>query len=378
MRKKVKYILTVLFITLVLLLFLELTLGLIYKYREKQRNIAQTEFKISSGAYKNLDSKIVKKIYSELFTQDMQWEPYVHFRLKPQNETYTNINHLGIRKTTQLTRPEKNKKFKIFCFGGSTMFGTGSRDEHTIPSNLSTILYKAYPDFNFEITNFGCHGYNRSVENIQLQQQLLKNNIPDIVIFYDGVNEIISAYGNNEAGLPTNAINRKNEFKLGHSYSNKIKLLLKTSHINKLVSYLKRKTSQSLDLANKEKKKLAMDIAENYKGHLKLTSGLAHTYGFKTINFLQPVIFSKKKLSTPEKKMASNHFFYKDLYLNSYKIITKDSLITLHNFNDISNVFDKEKETIYTDFCHTAEYGNQLVAKRIFEIIKPYLMDLEN
>ena len=53
------------------------------------------------------------------------------------------------------------------------------------------------------------------------------------------------------------------------------------------------------------------------------------------------------------------------------RLLLKD-LITIKDstFTDISNVFNNTNKTIYFDFCHTGEFGNTLVAKKIFETIK--------
>ena len=52
---------------------------------------------------------------------------------------------------------------------------------------------------------------------IKLQLELRAGNIPDIVIFYDGVNDVYSSFqtyimGQDEAGLPQNNQNRKDDF----------------------------------------------------------------------------------------------------------------------------------------------------------------------
>jgi hypothetical protein len=207
------------------------------------------------------------------------------------------------------------------------------------------------------------------METILLQQELLKNNIPNVVIFYDGVNEILSAYQNNKAGEPTNAINSKREFKLGHSYTKKLKLIIETSNIKRFVTYLQTRIfkTKSYEIENTET--LSEDVAKNYLGNIKISDALASQYNFKVINFLQPVIFTKNKLSKYEKIMAEENNFYKKLYDNSYEIVKKDTTVSLY---DISTIFNTN-ETIYTDFCHTAEKGNYIVASEVFKKIEPIL-----
>ena len=105
----------------------------------------------------------------------------------------------------------------------------------------------------------------------------------------------------------------------------------------------------------KRSDKLAMSIAENYIGFVKISKSLENEYGFKVFNFMQPNIYSKKNLTETEKGYYKDYEYYKNLFI------------------DISDVFDAEEKTIYVDFCHTGEPGNQLVAKKMFTYLKSVL-----
>ena len=47
---------------------------------------------------------------------------------------------------------------------------------------------------------------------MELFLQLREGNIPDLVVFYDGVNDVFSAYQQGKAGIPQNENNREKEF----------------------------------------------------------------------------------------------------------------------------------------------------------------------
>ena len=358
---------------LILLLLLEIVLGIYYYYHDKSGINNNTERIISSGLYKGLNNTIVKEIHRELRQQDMQWEPYLHYSFIPFYGKHNTILKNKQRKTYNPSKTDSLNPFKIFCFGGSTMYSSGARDEFTIPSELSKLIAKEFPNKNIEVTNFGCHGYTRATENIQLQQELIKDNIPNLVIFYDGVNEVISAHQNNKAGTPTNAYNRKKEFKIAHSYKKRIKLFITSSNLFRAITalQLKLRTNSYYSKLDARSDSLSIKIAKNYTGLVKISKSLENTYGFTVYNFLQPNIYSKKQLSEAEKRYYNLQKYYKNLYELSYKHIRKD-LITIKDstFTDISNVFNNTNKTIYFDFCHTGEFGNTLVAKKIFETIK--------
>jgi len=376
MKKTINSVLRGVRNTLLILIILELILSIVFNFNDKRRYNENVAFKIASGAYVGVDEEIVKEIYEELYYLDTQWNPYTHFKLKKQTTKYNNINAKGHRKTLNRNLKDSTNALKIFCFGGSTMYSTGARDTMSIPSILSKLIYERFPKINVEIINFGCHGYNRSVENIQLQHELLNENIPDIAIFYDGVNEVISGYLNNEAGLPTNAILNKQESKIRFSYKRKVKLLLQSSYTNRLIKFLKNKLFRHKNINHKASKKLSTEIADNYINNLKITKSLSEHFKFNVYNFLQPNIFNKKVLSDPEKIMLKNSYYYEDLYKNSYKSITEhNSIKNDSTFVNISRSFDEEYQTIYTDFCHTGEKGNSIVAKNIMDYLKPVLYE---
>jgi lysophospholipase L1-like esterase len=379
LKSKLKFDFVLFRNVLIIFLILEIGLGIFYSYHDESGIDRNTERIIATGVYEGdgLDDESIKEIFRELRQQDMEWEPYLHYRFKPMNGKHNTIDANGIRKTANPSMKDSATALKIFCFGGSTMYSSGSRDNYTIPSELSKLIQTNFSDQNVEVTNFGCHGYTRASENIQLQLELIKNNIPDIVIFYDGVNEIISAHQNNEAGTPTNAYNRKKEFKIGHSYKKRIKLMVYSSNLYRFVATIKRKlfTNSSYKYSSMRSDKLAIAVADNYVGLVQLSKSLENTYGFKVFNFMQPNIYSKKNLTKAEQGYYKDEQHYENLFKLSYDTVQKDSvMIKDSTFVDISDVFDNAGKTVYFDFCHTGELGNKLVSARIFKYLKPALI----
>jgi lysophospholipase L1-like esterase len=108
---------------------------------------------------------------------------------------------------------------KIFMFGGSALWGTGARDAFTIPSIFATQLQNK--GLATEVTNFGESGYVSTQEVSAMLLQLQKGQIPDLVIFYDGVKDMYSAYQQHVAGLPENEFNRVKEFNLSQPAKSK-------------------------------------------------------------------------------------------------------------------------------------------------------------
>ncbi|MCK6371501.1 MAG: hypothetical protein L6Q83_09310, partial [Gammaproteobacteria bacterium] len=75
-----------------------------------------------------------KDLYEEFVrSAAVDWFPYVYFRRQRFDGQYINIDANGIRRTANNTLAASTPK-RLFMFGGSTVWGTGVRDEFTIPS----------------------------------------------------------------------------------------------------------------------------------------------------------------------------------------------------------------------------------------------------
>ena len=114
---------------------------------------------------------------------------------------YLNIDAEGKRKTWNPEVPAGASTTKIFMFGGSTAWGAGARDEFTIASMLSKKLNaEAAVGRAYIVHNYGQPGHSSLVEAAKLLQLLQEGERPDIVVFYDGGNDVLGAYQMGVAG----------------------------------------------------------------------------------------------------------------------------------------------------------------------------------
>jgi len=85
-------------------------------------------------------------------------------------------------RTNGLSQDEGAKKYRIFCFGGSTTFGSFAKDEQTWPAFLEAQLDSV------KLVNFGVPGFVPTQETAQFIHLMKSGYRPDLVIFMDGVN----------------------------------------------------------------------------------------------------------------------------------------------------------------------------------------------
>lgn len=301
-------------------------------------------------------------------TWNTHFEPYYHWRRDGYRGKYTNVSNDGVRRT--VTQPSAKDAKKVFMFGGSTLWGTGSKDEHTIPSYLQLMLGE-----NYKVYNFGESGYVAAQELNYLLYQLANGNIPETVIFYDGVND-------GYAGVYSPAIPRDvQNLRIKYKNEKRLNALFESynaSNYKKLFTFL-----FGSKASNKWDDEIASNIKANsssvtkfYEAHIKQVKALGKEYSFKSFFFWQPNLFSKTRDGLPyeqtiiqqssPKFVESQH----QVYLDAKSTFSSRENEGIYFLGDIFNLI---QEPIYIDWCHIGPNGNQIVATQIFNSIVDYL-----
>ena len=226
------------------------------------------------------------------------------------------INSLGFR-GSEFSEIKPPTTYRIFMLGGSTMFGTGATsDETTIPGYLQQFLDEKDFGFGVEVINSGIQGADSSTE-VDLVEQKLANFSPDLVIIYDGWNDLRD---------------------------------------NNLPSELK----ENWELMCKIGKENDFDVIIS----LQPIAG-----------------FGNKALTEQELKYAQNGVDYKKNPLTEsfsiYQDYAKDleEIKTCVNTIDLRGVFDTEIGPIYWDEAHVSDRGNHIVAKSLFNVVFPIVSE---
>lgn len=251
-------------------------------------------------------------------TRKVRWLPYLYFgRLPSYHGPYVNIDSLGHRITPQPRSPEIPRA-RVFFFGGSTMWGNSQRDDHTIPAEASRRLQPlAGPGERIEITNFGENGYVMTQGIIQLVLQLRAGNRPDVVVFYDGLNDAGATIQSGVPGLPQNESKRVAEFAMGRALdrtgfeqgfrkdARALEIIVgqggrQLAAVEWLQSSLLRPATTFIAA-----KAVARGTVGVYRENVRLVEALARSYGFTPIYVWQPNVHATPKpLSPYEERIA--------------------------------------------------------------------------
>ena len=107
--------------------------------------------------------------------------------------SYTNLNSHGFR-GEEFSQVKAPNTYRIFLVGGSTMFGDGTySDETTIPGIMQKIADRQQLGLNVEIINGGTRGGN-TISEVKMVEQKIVNFQPDLVVMYDGWNNLQARY----------------------------------------------------------------------------------------------------------------------------------------------------------------------------------------
>jgi len=224
------------------------------------------------------------------------------------------INTLGFRGAEFLTIKPLDM-YRIFMVGGSTMFGAGATsDETTIPGYLQHLLSEKDFEFDIEIINSGIQGADSNTE-LNLIEQKLVTFSPDLIIIYDGWNDLRA---NHSPKVVKENWEKICEFGKANDFDVILLLQPIAGFGNKVL------TDQELKYAQ---------TGEDYTSDLLIESS--------------------------------------SIYQNYAKNLSE--ITTCTKTFDIRNVFDAETEPIYWDQGHVSDRGNSIVAKSLSSTVFPII-----
>ncbi len=234
--------------------------------------------------------------------------------------------------------------YKIAILGGSTTDGT-------------LFPFKSWPEFLLEkmdnskitIFNGGVVGYTSTQELVKLLRDILYL-APDMVIVYDGFNDIAFEEGRNPFDFSD--IHRAMEF----VDENKSKIWLDIFAEN---------AAPYTGISPSE------DKFRIWLNNIKRMKSICESEGIKFIAFHQPVLYSKSDLTKDEKGLLWSTWRINDCYkwANIFREKVKAVIAACDYIYDLSNIFDNETD-VYMEDCHVYEKGNNIVADAIYSIVR--------
>lgn len=297
----------------------------------------------------------------------LQYQPWVQFGNPEFHGNFLNTDSSGFRKTRE-PQVSNEKRIKIYVFGGSTTFGYGVSDEHTIPSYLQAALERTYPSKSFLVRNFGQGFYYSSQEMLVLIRLLKEGDIPDFAVFIDGLNDVGNLALRGDEPWFTSTVRtlwaRKREG-VSTGIPREVAWIPMVRLANSLSATIREgdpDTTDDLKVAEGVPKGTVDYIVSRYENNMKITRSICREFGVKCDFVWQPQPGYKYDRSLhrnyPVKGFAPQ--YWRDVYslLEGYKS---------EDFLYLGDMLEGVSYKVFVDEVHYNEVLNDQIATRICE-----------
>ncbi len=289
------------------------------------------------------------------------------------------LNNDGIRPTHYNgSSPDKEKNRLLWLFGGSTMRGSTTADDKTIPSFLAKALNREPRSLHFAVVNMGEHSFNSLLEANYLQKLLIESaERPDLILFYDGANE---AKYLAEHRSPYGHHGYRRFRGLVESYWGGILGLLKPLNAAVYTSFTKELYDKAVQVAvpldpDSELVRRYVDLTEKRYDYL---DKVATDLGARFLLVLQPCLWVETDPVSPEVTALEKGYVFdagrfpglKTNFVVPYQALAK-RLKGKTYFVDFRNVLcDRRSPTYQADGVHLNDRGRRMVADTMERVLR--------
>jgi len=342
-------------LTLFLLVILSVIEGLAYGYEYfnpiKCKNYVPT---VLQNCMDNLH--VIN--YNDPVVNRLTIEPNQHMKT-------ININNDGFR-GLEIQKEKPDDTYRVIMVGGSTIFGFLASPNHTIPVHLQEKFNQQNLEKRVEVINSGINAYN-SNDELQLIKTKIVQYDPDLVIIYDGSNDIFLAFDS--------TIHATDIGDLRYIYRKYFQFYKTLDVINFIISERPDDFYRKYPLG--VKKELG-DRAELWKNNMLAICEIGNQNGFKTLIFLQPFIGTGNQTLTQHETQLFNdqvsETFPNALLEYSFFIDRLDDLNhSCAGAFDLTNIFDNVQKSVFFDKWHNWAVYNRVIADEIFDLSYPRL-----
>jgi lysophospholipase L1-like esterase len=307
------------------------------------------------------------------------YHPYFLWRARPFRGHLINVDSSGLRATPGAQCA--GGAYEVAAFGGSTLWGWGEPDSATLGAQIQDALAGASAT-PVCVRNFAQLGSNSTQDLIQLLRELQAGRIPDLVIFYNGVNEIIPPYGYGEAGAHFDFRGVATRLEGALDDSQRARQSLRTWVAGSSLWRLVSKSSSGGRHAGRPgrgpagaggpftSQGLADSIVSTFMTNFVALDAIAASYGFRYEVFWQPNALVGRKPLTPEELAMRGKEKIAPLVELVYSRMSCLAARYEH-LHDLSDVFAGDSALVYLDWNHVNSAGNRVIAGAISRAALP-------
>ena len=328
-------------------------------------------------------------------TERIVYEPYTIWDRRYYPGDLISIDFGGFRRSVNTSEAED--ALQVWVFGGSTAWGEGAPDDETIPSHLAGLMNAWGVDT--AVKNLGERGYVSTQEVVFLYRELQAGRRPDVVVFYDGINDAAAASNWPEAPGSHVSLHRiRDRFQFGEVQSERRREFVRSLGIYKasriVLDRLEarertarlRQDDSDVDITPKfldaNFRFLGGQAVDVWLANRDLVLAMGDEFGFTSLFVLQPSLWTDgKPLHVSERRILSEHLERRAM---THIMATRAEMSSIlgerrrdgtlpSNVYDLGDVFSAVEEPVYIDYVHTAGPGYRIVAEALFERLREHL-----
>jgi len=326
--------------------------------------------------YRNADY-FSRGFIQESFAQPGGWKTDRSFGWMPNDfhGQYFNVSG-GKRKTTDGPGPSETQG-RILIFGGSTVHCSEVPDSLTLSSCLQRVLNgKGHGQIKAE---------NLGATTVTIKQQLARLKMEpiapgDVVVFYDGVNDVIqSIFYNNPEGTIIDESRKQLE---GLSRFNRFlfKVHRRLAPYSAFVAVLLNPVKPSGQGREIDPATVGV-AARQYQQSIVQAAEHCRSKGAKFVHFLQPCLLATPAKSDYEKRLLENGWLTAPGLARAFEVgyaafrraCSETAEAGVPHF-DLSGCLDSRTEEVYLDYAHVNHVANEMIARAIHSHLAGLLM----
>jgi lysophospholipase L1-like esterase len=309
-----------------------------------------------------------------------RYDPFLGWKMSDYDGDYVKVAG-GIRRSYEPAGSRDRNAVKVFFFGGSALFGYFQRDDHTIPSEFARLAEA--DGIRVRAVNYGVGAYTNWQEVLKLQELVTAGSVPDLAVFYDGYNEVLSQF---QVGLhtePSTIQARTFEDRLGLGHRGDASSTLSTvydfwsrhSALERVSRQLGRgaATTAAVSVRGDQEHRpqdRGRDAASIYARGVQIGRRLADSYGYHAGFFFQPTIFTKR-LVPGEKPVVGESGAKPGPWRRAIDVARSRVGPPV---TDMSGALNGVRAPLMYDDVHTNELGAKLMAQALYAKLRPQLL----
>jgi hypothetical protein len=315
------------------------------------------------------------------------FDPFLGWTMPEFRGRYVRVQD-GVRRTVVPPPTATADPVDVFFFGGSTMFGSYQREDHTIPAEFAKLA--AADGVPVHVVNHGQMGYVNWQEVLQLEELVTGGSVPDLAVFYDGFNELLSQFTLGPHDEPTHVGATEIDERLREGVQPGQESLRKALRREWKERSAVHRVARQLGLAERDAVGIG-GIGSSFQGKqpeqperrgvkaaaihargVDIARRLADSYGFESAFFWQPSLYSKQ-VRAGEEGLANTL----GADPPSWRAADRAARARLRApVRDVGDALDAVRSPVMYDFVHTNEAGARAVARRLYQELRPRLTRL--